>query len=134
MDITKKIINNYGILFISRYNLAVDNLKTAVKFLMGTLPAVMGPEIVFRLTLDGLLKHLEEAARYLMLRQIVGVIGDEMVCAGVIAALGPARLKVKDGVIEFFHQTLSTGEYGRVMVEERYPQVYVLPFWRLVGD
>ena len=46
-------------------------------FFLGPFPAVVGPEIVLRLTTDALLQHLEETVADGVLRHVFRVFGDE---------------------------------------------------------
>lgn len=95
------------------------DLESLIELLLCPFPAVMGPEIIGGLTADGCLKMPEEAARDLVLGKCSGIIGEEPVCTGVIAAVRTAHLYIDHLVVHFPHNLLATSEDGCLgMIEE----------------
>lgn len=70
-----------------------------------------------------------------MLRQGVRIAGDEFVGCRVVAALRAGHLYIEHGIVHLSHDSLTTRKHrGFGMVEERKPQVDVLPLGTLVAD
>ena len=70
-----------------------------------------------------------------MLRQSVRLAGDELVSGCVIAPFRARHLYIEYGVVHLSHDSLAARKHrGFGMVEERKPQVDVLPFRSLVAD
>ena len=70
-----------------------------------------------------------------MLRQGVWLTGDELVGCRVVASLRARHLYIEHGIVHLSHDSLATRKHwGFGMVEERKPQVDVLPLGTLVAD
>ena len=70
-----------------------------------------------------------------MLRQEVRIAGDEFVCCRVVASLRARHLYIEHGIVHLSHDSFTTRKHwGFGMIEERKPQVDVLPLGPLVAD
>ena len=113
---------------------AIYHNEFAVELFVGAFPAVVAPEVEAWVAADGLFEELEEAACHLIFGEVLRGACDEVEAAGVIAAAGACHIDIEDGVVHLAHYPFGAGEHGRVVIEEREPQVYVLPLGTLVGD
>lgn len=71
----------------------------------------------------------------LVLRQGVRIAGDELVGCRIVASLRARHLYIEHGIVHLSHNSLATRKHwGFGMVEERKPQVDVLPLgpWSLM--
>ena len=69
-----------------------------------------------------------------MLRQRRCLACDEFERADILASLRALHLYIEHGIVHLAHDTLATGKHRRVLIEERQPQMYVVPLWSLVTD
>ena len=117
-----------------RDDFAVDDLESPVKLLMGAFPSVVAPQVVARVAVDAFLQHFEEAPCDGILLQFVGGARDEFHGHDIQSSSWPFHIHIKHRIVHFPHDFLAVGKHWRVMVEERQPQVYVVPFGGLVRD
>ena len=95
----------------------------------------MCPQIVGWFAAYGVLKHLEEAACYLVGRHVGWGACYKPVGGCVVAAARPAHLHIEHGVVHLAHDALATCKDRSVpVVEERQPQVDVGPLGALVAN
>lgn len=70
-----------------------------------------------------------------MLRQGVRIAGDKLVSGCIVAALRAGHLYIEHGIVHLPHDSLAASKHwGFGMIEERKPQVDVLPLGSLVAD
>lgn len=120
---------------ISRNYFSIYNLVSFVKLLLGSLPAVVSPEIIRWILTYGFFKHLEETTGNLMFWERIWLSGDEFVSGSIVASLRTTHLYVEYGIIHLSHDSLATRKHGSLrMVEERKPKMDVLPLGTLVAD
>ena len=79
----------------------------------------MRPQVIGWVLADGLFEHLEETTSNLVLRERVGLSGDELVGSCIVTSLRTAHLHIEYGIVHLSHDSLATRKYwGLGMIEE----------------
>ena len=101
---------------------------------MRPLPSVMRPEVVLRCPTNRFLEHLEELSCQCIFLQLSWRITHPLESTDILPPFRSFHIDIEHRIVHFPYDSLCAGKHRRVMIQERQPQMDILPLRILISD